>query len=60
LQVLKAAYDEDPANRDLLIALITIHRDQGDLSAARSYAQALRVRWPEDPQAQAIGQELEP
>jgi len=60
LQVLKAAYDQDPANRDLLIALITIHRDQGDLPAARSYAQALRLRWPEDPQAQAIARELEP
>jgi len=60
LRVLTAAYNQDPANRDLLLALITIHRDQGDVAAARSYAQALRLRWPDDPQAEALNRELAP
>jgi len=58
LAALSNAYKHTPADRDILLALITINRDAGNLSDARSYAQALRLRYPEDPDVAALMREL--
>ena len=39
-----------PADRDVLLALVTMNRDAGNLDDARSYAQALRLRYSDDPE----------
>lgn len=58
LAALAAAYKRNPADRDILLALITINRDAGNLSDAHSCAQALGLRYPEDPDAAALADEL--
>ncbi|NBC14562.1 MAG: hypothetical protein GVY09_14750, partial [Gammaproteobacteria bacterium] len=60
LAVLTKANRTSPADRDILIALVTINRDAGNSAAAASFARALQERWPLDPQARALIKELEP
>ena len=60
LEILADAYGRHPANRDILLALVTINRDAGNLADARSYAQALRRRYPDDRDAAALARELSP
>ncbi|HTO49423.1 MAG TPA: multiheme c-type cytochrome [Burkholderiales bacterium] len=47
-----------PDDRDLLFAGATFSRDAGDQVAARRYAQRLAERYPRDPQAARLAQEL--
>ncbi|WP_242476896.1 tetratricopeptide repeat protein [Halochromatium glycolicum] len=58
LKVLTAAHLEAPADRDTLVALMTISRDAGDRPAAIEFARRLKQRWPDDPQMEALISEL--
>lgn len=58
LRVLRQAQARHPGNRELLLALTTISRDQKELVKARGYADDLRKRFPEDRQARALWEEL--
>lgn len=58
LEVLAGAYQGHPSNRDILLALATIHRDAGNLADALSYAQALRRRYPDDRDVAALERQL--
>jgi Tfp pilus assembly protein PilF len=58
LAVLRQALEQDPGDREVLVALATLSRDAGDLTAARGYAARLAERYPEDPDAQALLQTL--
>ena len=60
LAVLTKANRTSPADRDILIALVTINRDAGNSASAASFARALQERWPSDPQAEALIKELAP
>ena len=59
LSVLEAAYQRTPANRDILVALVTVNRDQGDLDRAKGYADELLRRFPDDAQVRALRQDLD-
>ena len=53
--LLMAAYEKQPDNRDLLIYLATLNRDNGDLDKAREFAQRLVKLAPaDDRQAAAL------
>lgn len=58
--ILAENYNRYPANRDILLALITINRDAGNRADALSYAHALRRQYPDDPDAAALVRELSP
>ena len=58
LAVLTDAYQRNPADRDTLLALVTMNRDAGHLDDARGYAQALRLRYPDDPEIAALARAL--
>jgi tetratricopeptide (TPR) repeat protein len=58
LAALTDAYRRNPADRDTLLALVTMNRDAGNLEDARSYAQALRLRYPDDPDIAALARAL--
>ena len=60
LQVLADAYGRHPADRNILMALTTINRDAGSRTDALNYALALRRRYPDDPEAEALVRELSP
>lgn len=60
LRVLRTAHEARPADVDILIALTTISRDTGDLAAAKDYAAQLLRAAPNNPDAQALSQSLEP
>ena len=60
LGVLRTAHEARPADVDILIALTTISRDTGDLAAAKDYAAQLLRAAPNNPDAQALSQSLEP
>jgi hypothetical protein len=49
-----------PADVDVLIALVTISRDTGDLAAAKDYAEQLLRLAPDNPDARALYQSLGP
>ena len=59
LEVLRRAHERRPVDRDVLVALITISRDAGDLAAARAYATALVELAPQDEGARRLRAELE-
>jgi tetratricopeptide (TPR) repeat protein len=59
LSVLEAAYQRTPADRDILVALVTVNRDQDDLDRAKGYADELLRRHPDDAQARALRQALD-
>ena len=58
LEVLKAAHQRNPADRELLLALITINREQGKVEDAATYARKLLQLSPQDPTARQIMQVL--
>ena len=58
IAVLKKAHDARPADRDILMALITFHRDKGDVSSAMVYADKLVQLSPGDGQAIALRSSL--
>ncbi|NBC49052.1 MAG: tetratricopeptide repeat protein [Gammaproteobacteria bacterium] len=58
LKILAAAHLEAPADRDILVALMTISQDAGNRPAAMEFARRLKQRWPDDPQMEALIGEL--
>jgi Tfp pilus assembly protein PilF len=49
LRVLAQANERHPGNREILIALVSIHREQGDTAQAQTYADELARRFPQAP-----------
>jgi tetratricopeptide (TPR) repeat protein len=49
VSVLQDALARHPYSRDILVALVTIQRDQGRLEDALRHAEALVRYWPQDP-----------
>ena len=45
-------------SRDILVALVTLHRDWGDNQHARRYADELVEHHPQDPQARALRRQI--
>jgi Flp pilus assembly protein TadD len=60
LRVLRYDQQMHPADVDVLIALVTISRDTGDLAAAKDYAEQLLRLAPDNPDARALYQSLGP
>jgi len=60
LDVLATANRRHPADRDILLALATIHRDAGRVAEARKYAERLVAGNPGDASAAALLKELGP
>jgi tetratricopeptide (TPR) repeat protein len=54
VEVLAAALQRHPTDRDSLFALATFHRDAGRRDEARAAAERLARAWPDDPGAQAL------
>ncbi len=59
IKVLEDAYRLHPGHRQILVALTTIYRDQGNLSAAIHYAERLVALQPSEPNAQRLLAELQ-
>jgi tetratricopeptide (TPR) repeat protein len=59
LQVLEAAHQQFPADLAIMQALATMERDRGNREAALAYARQLVNAAPDDPEAQALLQEME-
>ncbi len=59
MTVLAGAHARAPADRDLLIGLVSIARDNGDNATALRYARQLAALYPEDVQVRATVMELE-
>lgn len=59
IAVLEAAHARAPADRDLLITVITIARDRGEVATALRYAKELAGLYPKDNQIRAMVLELE-
>ena len=59
IAVFQGAHERHPGNRDLLIALATMNRDAGQLSAAVEYARKLVALSPQDPNALQLLAQLE-
>jgi len=60
LRVLRFDHQMHPPDIDVLIALVTISRDTGDLAAAKDYAEQLLRVAPDNPEARALYQSLGP
>ena len=58
IQVLEELLQREPNHRDAAIALMSIHRERGDLAAARKQLEVIKQRLPEDPQIRAFEQQL--
>ena len=58
ISVLRKALERSPADRDVLMALITFHRDMGDIRSAAAYADQLVRLSPGDTQAIALRNSL--
>jgi predicted CXXCH cytochrome family protein len=58
IRALEQARRRHPADRDLLFALVTFHRDAGDVDAARRYAAEMRELHPDDPAARQLLESL--
>jgi len=58
LSVLAAAHDRAPGDREVLLALVTMHRDGGDVEQARRYVKDLLVLVPEDPSVHQLASQL--
>ena len=59
LDVLAEAHERHPENRDLLVALATMHRDDGSLEMAFEFATKLVDLSPRDPDARQLLEQLE-
>jgi tetratricopeptide (TPR) repeat protein len=60
IAALEQARARAPADRDVLFALTTFHRDAGHLKDAVKYASELQRFYPGDPDATALLQSLQP
>ena len=60
IATLERARERAPADRDVLFALTTFHRDAGHLSQAVKYATQLQQLYPDDPEATALLRSLRP
>jgi predicted CXXCH cytochrome family protein len=60
IATLERARERAPADRDLLFALTTFHRDAGHVSAAVKYATQLQQLYPDDPEATELLRSLRP
>jgi predicted CXXCH cytochrome family protein len=60
IDALAAAHARFPADAEILVALVTMERDRGQLAAARRYAQQLVALAPDDAQSQALLRSLPP
>ena len=58
MEVLEQINAGHPGNREVLLALVTLHRDLDDRETARRYAEELLRRHPSDPQLQDLVQNL--
>ena len=58
LAVLEAASLAHPSDRDILISLVTMNRDYGNLEAAEKYARLLTAHHPDDPQVHWLQRQL--
>ncbi|HWJ19684.1 MAG TPA: tetratricopeptide repeat protein, partial [Geobacterales bacterium] len=54
IAVLQQAHQRRPADRQVLMGLISFERDKGNLPSAITYAQQLVQLVPDDPNAKAI------
>jgi len=59
LVTLRGVYGRHPENREVLLALATMHRDRGNLEDAKGYARTLVDRFPEDVQARQLLESLQ-
>jgi len=58
ITILKQAHEAHPADRDVLLALITFQRDRGDVRSAAVYAEKLVQLSPGDAQVIALRNSL--
>jgi tetratricopeptide (TPR) repeat protein len=58
ITVLTKAHNKSPADRDVLMALITFYRDKGERGSAVLYADKLLQLRPDDPQVIALRNSL--
>ena len=58
LEVLEDALASHPYDRDILLALVTINRDQGHIETARQHARRMLEIRPDDPQARQLAASL--
>jgi hypothetical protein len=58
IAVLEDAHRRRPANRDVLIALVSYLRERGDTKAALGYAEQLVTLAPNDREVQAMVESL--
>jgi tetratricopeptide (TPR) repeat protein/formate-dependent nitrite reductase cytochrome c552 subunit len=58
LLVLEEANRRHPAHRDILMSLVTMSRESGDLSWAKMYAERFVASFPDDPEALALRGQL--
>ena len=59
IEILQKAHERFPGNREILIALATIHRDMGATEDALRYAHALLAISPSDGTARAMLNQLD-
>jgi predicted CXXCH cytochrome family protein len=59
LAVLRRAHEAAPLDRDVLLGLVSLSRDQGDVAAALRYATELARLYPNDVQLALLIRELE-
>ncbi len=58
LEVLESALASHPYDREILLALVTINRDQGHIETARQHARRMLEIRPDDPQARQLAASL--
>jgi Flp pilus assembly protein TadD len=59
VRVLERAIERFPRQRDMLVALVTFHRDAGNRAAARAMATRLVEAFPDDAEAKSLLQSVE-
>jgi Flp pilus assembly protein TadD len=59
LETLRVAHERHPADRDLLVALVTISRDHGRAAEAQRFARELVALSPADPSARQLLEQVE-
>jgi Flp pilus assembly protein TadD len=58
-QLLEATQERQPADRDVLVALVSFTRESGDLASAIAYAKKLEALVPSDPGIRRLLRDLE-
>ena len=59
LVVLEEAHERHPTDRELLVALVSIHRSNGKMDTALDYARKLQALVPQDPNVRRMVLDLE-